>query len=446
MRHHLTVLLCVAWFAVPAAAQDAADPVPLTLDAALARGLSSSLRLAEADARGDAAAAVVAQREAGRRPQMAAEAGYTRTNHVDEFGVLLPNNQLRVIYPDIPDNYRTRLGVQWPVYTGGRQAAVERAARTDVEAVAAERAAIGQDLRLEITRAYWTLVTAGEAVRVMEGALERTTAHLREARNQLAAGLAAPNDVLTVEAQEARQRVLVIRAVADRESAEAELARLIGADPGTRIAPISPLESAEGGTAAGESAPAPAVLALEARERRADRAALVDRLEAMAARRTAAAAGLRPTVAVAGGVDYAQPNARIFPRQDVWKTSWDAGINLIWPLSDGGRTRAEVAEADAQARALQARLDEFDRVLVTEIGHRLREVTASRAAIDATNAGIRAATEARRVAADRFAAGVATSTDVLVAQSALLQAELDRSQAFAALRLAEARLDRVLGR
>ena len=48
--------------------------------------------------------------------------------------------------------------------------------------------------------------------------------------------------------------------------------------------------------------------------------------------------------------------------------------------------------------------------------------------------------------AERFNVGVATSTEVLDAQVALLQAELDRTRALASLRLAEARLDRALGR
>jgi outer membrane protein TolC len=60
--------------------------------------------------------------------------------------------------------------------------------------------------------------------------------------------------------------------------------------------------------------------------------------------------------------------------------------------------------------------------------------------------GLAAAAEARRVVADRFASGVATATDVLDAQVALLQADLDRTQALASVKLAEARLTRALGR
>jgi len=41
---------------------------------------------------------------------------------------------------------------------------------------------------------------------------------------------------------------------------------------------------------------------------------------------------------------------------------------------------------------------------------------------------------------------VATSTDVLDAQVARLQAELDRARAVAGVRMAEARLERALGR
>ena len=123
----------------------------------------------------EAATAVVGQREAARWPQISAVTGYTRTNYVDEFGVPLPNGQQRLIYPNLPNNYRLGAGLQWPVYTGGRQDAVERAARIEAEAVAAERDAVGEDLQLEITRTYWVLVTAGEAVQVVEAALTRGT-------------------------------------------------------------------------------------------------------------------------------------------------------------------------------------------------------------------------------------------------------------------------------
>jgi len=414
--------------------------VRLTLDEAIRRGLEASHRIAEAIARGEAAEAVVGERHAATLPQIAAQAGYTRTNHVEAFGILSPNNQFRVIYPDVPDNYRTRLDLQWPIYTGGRLDALERAARIDATASADEIAAARADLTLEITRAYWALVTATEAVRVVQESVARVAAHLTDVRNQLAAGLVPPSDVFTVEAQESRQRMLAVQARATRDVAEAELARLAGAAPGTAVAAAAALETPPSPTASLEA------LVDVARQQRPERAGLMKRVSAAGERGRAAAAATKPTVGVGGGVDYASPNPRIFPREQAWRTSWDASVNVSWPLFDGGRARSEVAEAAALGRATEARLADFDASLAVEIRQRLREIDASRAAIDAASDAVRSAAEARRVLGERFAAGVATSTDVLDAQVALLQAELDRTQAIANAHLADARMARALGR
>src|SRR5207302_8627480 len=147
-----------------------------------------------------------------------------------------------------------------------------------------------------------------------------------------------------------------------------------------------------------------------------------------------------------GGFDYARPNPRIFPREAAWLESWDASVNLSWTLFDGGKTRAEIAEASAMKRAAEERLADFDAALAVEVRQRMSEVESSRAAIAAAADAVRSAGEARRVVSDRFTAGVATSTDVLDAQVALLQAELDRTQTIANARLAEARLARALGK
>jgi outer membrane protein TolC len=116
---------------------------------------------------------------------------------------------------------------------------------------------------------------------------------------------------------------------------------------------------------------------------------------------------------------------------------------LLW---DSGRRAAEVGEASASERALRARLDEFDSLIALEIRQRRLDVDAGVAAARAAAEGVRSAAEARRVVDERFAAGVATSTDMLDAQVALLQAELDRTRALASARIAEARLARALGR
>jgi outer membrane protein TolC len=151
-------------------------------------------------------------------------------------------------------------------------------------------------------------------------------------------------------------------------------------------------------------------------------------------------------VSVGGGYDYARPNVRIFPRRGEWQTSWDATINVSWTVWDGGRRAAERGEARATAASLEARVEDFDRQVTFEVRARALELDASREAVTAAGEEIRAAADAERVVNERYRAGVAAAGDVLDAQVARLQADLDRTRALANVRLAEARLERAVGR
>jgi outer membrane protein TolC len=424
----------------PAQVQEPATIV-LTLDDAIDRGVRASARLREAGARTEMASAVAAQRRAASQPQVTVQAGYTRTNHVSPFILPVPGatGPVQPIYPDIPDNYRSRLDLQYPLYNSGRLTALEQAARSESAAADADERTARADLSLEIARAYWTYVTAIEQLRVVEGSIAATRAHLDNARRRLEAGIVAPHEVFAIEAQESRQQLLAIQARGNRDIAEADLARLIG-EPDSRIQPASPLAPPPAATAG------LAALVAEASSRRTERQALSRRLTAAEERAKAAEASRHPTVLAGGGIDYASPNPRFFPRERDWHTSWDVGVNVGWPLFDGGRNKAEVAETSAATRAMRARIDDFDAMLNVDVRRAVTELTSSLAAVDTAEQGIRAASEARRVAGERFLAGVATSADVLDAQVALLQAELDRTQALASGRVAEARVARAVGR
>lgn len=438
-------LLLALMFAVCGpASRAAAQEVPvlrLTLEDAQMRARETSHRLAEARAREAVAQATVSVRDAADRPVIAAVASYTRTNHVLPFTV--PGGPLglpRVLYPDVPSNYFSRLDLQWPIYNGGRTDALDRAARADAEAAAADVSVAQADLRLEVSRAFWAVVTARASVDVLDQGVSRSQAHVNEVRQRFNAGLVPPNEIASAEAQESRARMLAIEARNQRDVATADLARLVGLAPGQPLEPAAVLDT-----------PASSVSDLEAmvtsaRESRDERRALERRLESATDLRTAAASGRRPTLAIAGGVDYARPNPRIFPRADVWDDSWDASINMRWSLWDGGRTAADVAQAAGGIEVARQRLAEFDSVLAVEVRQRALDLESGRAAVAAAGDAVRAAAEARRVVAERYQAGVIAEIEVLDAEYVLLQAQLDRTRALAGVRLSEARLARAIGK
>jgi outer membrane protein len=371
-----------------------------------------------------------------------ANAGYTRTNHVQEFAVPQPNGSRLVVYPDIPDNFASRVGFQWPIFTSGRTDALERAAAAEVSAVAADLETARADLRLEIVRAYWAAVTAREAVRVLEESAARIQAQVDDARRRFEVGLIAPHEVLGLESQRARERAQFIEARNLLDSALVDLRRLTGVERGTVLELIDPLDRSP---VPPETADAAALIntALEARP---ERRALTLRLGSLEARQQAALTGNKPTINLTGGVDYANPNPRIFPRSGEWQESWDVGVSVHWNVFDFGRARAQAAEAGAAVTAARRRMAEFDSLVAADIQHRLLELESTRAMVAAASEAVKSAAEARRVVGERFMAGVATSTDVLVAQTTLLETELGRTRALAAERLAEARMARTVGR
>jgi outer membrane protein TolC len=445
----LPFVLVVAVFGLASAASAQDVPVlRLTLDDAQTRAREASHRLAEARARESVALATVTVREAADRPVVAAVAGYTRTNHVLPFAVPGTLGVPRVLYPDVPSNYSSRLDLQWPIYNGGRTDALERAARADAAAAAADVSVAQADLRLEVARAFWAVVTARAAVDVLEQGVSRSQAHVAEVRQRFDAGLIPPNEIASAEAQESRARMLAIEARNQRDISMADLARLVGLAPGQPVEPVAVLDPSTGleAGAPGTSVSGLDALVASARESRDERRALDQRLTSATEMRAAAAAGRLPTIAVAGGVDYARPNPRIFPRADIWDDSWDASINMRWSLWDGGRTAADVAQAAGGIEAARQRLAEFDSVLTVEVRQRALDLESNRAAVAAAGDGVRAAAEARRVVAERYQAGVIAEIEVLDAEYALLQAELDRTRALANVRLSEARLSRAIGR
>jgi outer membrane protein TolC len=437
---HVVTLALMLLMAAPAFAQ---DRVTLTVGEAVRRGLEHAPRLAEARARARAAGSTAEARAALARPTVSVGGGILRTNHVDEFGILQPNGQFTVLFPDIPMNYRYRAEVGVPVYTGGRVGALVDAARADERATTAEGAVAAADVELDVIVSYWTLATGRERVRVLERAQARADAMVSDATARVDAGLLPPSDQLTAQAQRARQRIALIHARNDSAVAEAQLARLTGLPPGVAIDLATPGESASPSVVV----PGTSVEALVARATagRAERLALRERQAAAQAAGEAAVAARRPHVAALAAVEPSRPNARWVPRADRWRTSWDLGVNVTWSFWDGGRAYAERAAAVAQAEAIEARIADFDAAVGVEVRQRRLDVEAARVAIEAADEAVAAAAEARRVVGERFAVGVETSTQVLDSDLMLLEAEVERARLVGALRISEARLVRALG-
>ena len=276
---------------------------------------------------------------------------------------------------------------------------------------------------------------------MIEESVARAEAQVKDARDRFAVGVIPPNEVSSLEAQRSRELAQLIEARNFRESTLVDLRRLVGAGPDIVIELAEGLDTGSTGSTGSVEA-----VVAEALRQRPERKSLTFRIGGAEAREQVALTGNKPVVGFGAGVDYANPNAKIFPRQGIWQTTWDLSVNATWMFFDGGRTKAQASEARAVVDATRERLSEFDAVVAADVRQRMLDLDSSRAMVVAASDAVRSAADARRVVGDRFAAGVATSTDVLVSQVALLENQLARTRALANVKLAEARLQRSVGR
>jgi outer membrane protein TolC len=427
----------LAWVAASVPAQGPAV-IRLTVDEAVERALAHSPRLRGLGATDAAAGAAVDQARADAKPRLDLSLGYTRFSDVPEFVVGIPGNTTP-FFPNIPDNPRVRIGASYPLYTGGRvEALVESAGGEKTSADEQLQAARG-DLVLETRRAYWTLVTAAERVRVVAENLSAFEAHLTDARNRERFGLSARNEVLAVEVDRDRAELSRLRAETQSRIASANLGRLLGLRPGESIEPVESL-APSGAPPEDEEA-----LVSFALRNRPELAAIRGKLAAAEAQARLERSHRLPQVSVGAGLYYAHPNPRYLPPEAEWNGNWEVGVIMGWSLFDGGRSSSGERQAGALAEAVRAELEDLEERIRLDVVSALLEVENAHAEVELADRARDAARESRRVAAERYREGVILSSELLDAEVAALRADLDLTEALAAERLAAAALDHAVG-
>jgi outer membrane protein len=419
----------------------------LSLADALARARANSPRLSQLAAQQAAAEAALRGAQAEKMPLVDLSAGYTRNSHVDEFRLTLPNGESRVLFPDIPNNYRLHAGASVPLWTGGRIESSVTAADRQREAAGLDVAGAEHDLDLEVRTAYWRLVTARESERVLREAVVAYEAHITDSQHRVEYGVAARNEVLAVQVERDRAELARLQAENAAAISEADLLRLTGLPPGTRLVLTEAVDLTD---RSDPTDPSDLInteaLVKAAWDSRPELAALAARIAAARANVGIQRAARRPQAAASVGYDFADPNQRIVPPRDEFRGTWSAGVTVSLRAFDGGRSAAAAAQAAAQADALESELEDRRRRLRLEVTSRLLDVRTARAALAVTARNLESARENVKVAGDRYREGVIASTELLDAETNLLRAGLDQTSAATQLRVALANLDRSVGK
>lgn len=313
------------------------------------------------------------------------------------------------------------------------------AARESAEAARdAERIKVETDARLS----YYNWIRAVAALTVIEDALTRTQARLVDVQNLFEAGSATRSDVLRVDALVSSQQAAIVDAKAFRDIAEQALAIMMNEKPADYTIGEDVLAPAK------EIGKLPDLdqLISEAQQNRLEVKSLEQATIGTEMGIRTTRASYYPRLDAFAEATYANPNQRFFPLAAVWRASWSAGVSLSYSINQTLMTKARVREQKSQKRELIAQLELMRRGIAMEVTQAYTDRVRALAAIELNTRALASSAEAYRVASESYAAGAATTNDIIDAEGQQIQASLLAVNAHIDLRTANARLLYATGR
>ncbi len=433
----MRAFIAVGFLVVSLACFDAAaEHRVITVEDAVARALDENPRMVAARARARAAQDRALSEGARMLPSVHLSDEWQYWNSAYAPPITTPLGNLAFKVRDQSVNTFSAAGAQplvglfhiaedyWAAKKGGEAGAVR---------VKAAEQALKEGLRNHFIE-YFEAKAEGEIAAASEAQLAE---QVNVASAKVHAGVLTNADFLRVKVAAANARQQAIVAQSNADVARTQILVAIGMSPDDGEIdlgePSALLASADAAIPSFDDA------SRTADTRRPELAAA--RLDADSARHTKRArlASLLPDVDLEAA--YLRVDGQIFQPPN----SEFVGIKASWAIWEWGASFFAYRAAAEQALAFAADADNERRVITTEVGNVLSQMTASRSAVTLAQETISSAEEAYRVTNAQVQAGSATTTDLLDSQAALTQARLNLTRARYQLAATRVRLDRATG-
>jgi outer membrane protein TolC len=307
-----------------------------------------------------------------------------------------------------------------------------------------------QDVALQVSSAYVSVLQARALARVRRSDLALSRENLSLARARREAGQVGRRQVLRFKTQVAQARRTVLDAESRVEVARNRLAQVL-AQPSDDLAGVSGLAPSDTILTLPESVFAAYGHTPSSRQRLTDflveeGVSTAPALEALDKQIAAARRGIEagqqsywaPTVALEGQLNRrvleggagtespslpgGPPGGAALPQPP--NTTWNVGLSLSLPLFTGLKRDAQIEQGRARLNQLKAQRREVRSSLKERIRSRTEQATTGYRSLREAEAGRRTAEETIELVQDAYAAGAADVLNLLDAQEAVLNARL----------------------
>jgi outer membrane protein len=411
----------------------------LTLDEAVQSARERQPQLRQARAITAAAGSRAREALAPLLPQVLATASYQRTTAntivrpgaASTVGTGTPGTSSWDTYNSFGDGVNaTQL-----IYDFGASTKRWRAAQATAESQAASERATALQVDFNVRAAYFDARANRALVQVAQETLDNQLKHLAQTEGFVQAGTHAEIDLVQARTDTANARVALINAENTYQTSKVTLNAAMGVEGPTdyEVADVQPVP------VEGEDTPLERLLE-EAVQARPEMQSLQEQVRAQQLTVRSIQGQYGPALSATLG--FVQGGTAVD------KLGWNAaaGLSLSWNLFQGGLTRAQVSEAEANVLAAVAQLDLERQQVRADVDAARLAVRAAKESLSATQEALVNARERLRLAEERYQVGVGSAIELGDAQVALTQAAAQAVQADDRLATARAQLLRALGR
>jgi outer membrane protein len=415
----------------------------VTLEEALKTAREHQPQLRQARAATQAAGARSGQALAPMLPQLFASASYQRTtaNRIERpgstgtLGLCTPSATVSCSPWTTYNSFSDQIALSQLLWDFGGAFSRYRAAQANAEAAEdTERSAL---LTVEFTvrQTYFDARANKALVQVAEETLQNLQKHQDQIGGFVKAGTRPEIDLVQARTDTANARLLLINAQNAWETSRVQLNLAMGVTGSTDY----DLADDPAPVVKGEDGPSDP-LYQEAEAARPEAAALEAQMRATQATLRSFDAQYLPSLS--GTVGFTQGGIAVDHLG--WNAS--AGLTLSWNLFQGGLTREQAHEAEANIAVAVAQLDLLRQQIHVDVDAARLAVRAAREATAASQEVLVNARERLRLAEQRYQVGVGSIIELGDAQVAVTQAAAQAVQAEDRLAVARAQLVRALGR
>lgn len=410
----------------------------LSLQESLTIGLQNSNEIKIAESQLKISDAQITKATSYLLPKLTLEGLY---NHVD---VVSPEKfQLGPLFAIPLQNpinvYGGSVSIQQPLFTGLRTWAKKSAAEFGYKATKEELNLQKNQKALEIQMAFWNLFKVQKIKNIVENNLKALTKHLEQTEQFFINGLATQNDLLKLKVRVQNIRLKLVDADNAVELARTAFNKTIGLqlNNATTIT-VDENQIKQEDYNYND-------LVSEAANNRKELQILDYRKNASEKNITAAQSGWFPQIYAVGNYYNYKVNSDNFPAGSQSLKLWTAGLGLSWDIWNWGRNSAETAIAKEQKFQIEKNYDLLKRNIAVEVYNYFLQQKSVKQKISINKLAVESAQLNYKITSNKYNSQVATSTDLIDAETDLLNAQINLTTAKADYAITNAKLKYSIG-